>query len=481
MIYQAKMVKTRLISSDDVLEALRVWHGGEVSVWPLAHLRVGIEAMRSADSFSSLAETGPAAQNRAILSWGLVTLRTVAPEAEDLLRERFEHRRDVLAVANRLNVSESGVYYRQRQAITQLTEILNNLEESAGLSWRERMLNRLDLPSYARLVGVEAIRESVFKALLPESNHSIVSIDGLGGLGKTALADQVARDLIEAMLYDEIVWTTAKQTHLSSMGRLKVDSGQPALTFPILVDKLAEQFELPQNVMSTQLQRQRMAKQYLRERACLVVIDNLETVADYRSLLPALRKWQKPSKFLLTSRVRLLDEAGVYSVSQQELSLTDALELIRLEAERTGFSSLATAVDADLLPIYEAVGGNPLALKLIVGQLKFRSLPRVLHHFGTAAANDNREALFDYIYQEIWEGLGDTSKMALLALTQAGATGFTFEHLTAVSGLPEPDLDECLENLILLSLVDIGGNLTERRYRLHRLTELFLLKMFHSS
>jgi hypothetical protein len=32
--------------------------------------------------------------------------------------------------------------------------------------------------------------------------------------------------------------------------------------------------------------------------------------------------------------------------------------------------------------------------------------------------------------------------------------------------------------LILLSLVDVGGNLLERRYRLHRLTELFLLQTF---
>ncbi|MBK7920685.1 MAG: hypothetical protein IPJ94_31435 [Chloroflexi bacterium] len=468
----------RLITPDDVIEALRVWHGNDTQNWPLAHLRIGLEATRNEDAFSSLAEGGPAAQNRAVLSWGLAALRMVMPEAEDLLRERFEHRRDVLAVANRLNVSESSIYYRQRQAINQLTDILNTLEESSGISWRQRMINRLEFPSYSQLVGVQDARETLIEALSPDSGHFIISIDGLGGMGKTALADQLARDMIESMEFDDIAWTTAKQTHLSSLGRLKVESGRPSLTFPLLLDKLADQFEIPLNTYSSQLQRQKLTRQHLQERTCLVVVDNLETVADDRSLLPSLRKVQNPSKFLLTSRFRLLDEPDVFSFSQKELSAEAAYELIRLEAKRTGFASLAQTTETELQPIYEAVGGNPLALKLIVGQLKFRSLPRVLNRFDLGGGNQNRDELFEYIYREIWETLHNDSKMTLLALTQAGASGFTFDHLVAVSGLAEEAVDASLEKLILLSLVDIGGNLLERRYRLHRLTEVFLLKMF---
>jgi hypothetical protein len=311
-----------------------------------------------------------------------------------------------------------------------------------------------------------------------ENEHSIVSLDGLGGLGKTALADRVSRDLIQTTRFDEIVWTTAKHTHLSILGRLQVESGRPALTFPMLIDKLASQFELSSPGNDSQLQRERLVKRFLRERACLVVIDNLETVADYHSLLPELRRWQRPSKFLLTSRLRLLDEPGVFSISLKELTAAAAYQLIRLEAERTGFTALAEAADNELQQIYEVVGGNPLALKLIIGQLRFRSLPRVLSHFADSRNKQTREELFDYIYREIWETLQDESKATLLALTQAGESGFTFDHLVAVSGLTEAALDQCLEKLILLSLVDPGGSLNERRYRLHRLTEVFLLRMF---
>lgn len=477
---EEKRMKEESITTDDVLDALRAWHGNEsVLLWPLAQMRLGLQVGDEEYAFSSMAGGKKAARNRAVLNRGLDMLKTQSPDAEDLLRERFEHRRDVLAVANRLNVSESSIYYRQRQAVNQLTEILIRLEANARANWRERMLARLDIPTYSKLVGVENPCQILIDTLMGKNEHFIVSIDGLGGMGKTALADKVVRELIEQMSFEEIIWTTAKQTHLSSLGRLKVESGRPALTFPILLEKLAQQFGILDLPAMTQLQRQQMVGKYLKDRACLIVIDNLETVADYRSLLPALRANQSPSKFLLTSRFRLFDEPDVYSLSLKELSREAAFELLREEASRTGFSTLSTSPDEELLKIYDVVGGHPLALKLVVGQLRFRSLPRVLNRYDKGGPKKQDE-IFDYIYQEIWETLNDDSKMTLLALTQASETGFTFEHIVSISGLLELNVDRSLEDLILLSLVDLGGNLYERRYRLHRLTEVFLLTMFES-
>ncbi|MCA9958750.1 MAG: hypothetical protein KC413_18150 [Anaerolineales bacterium] len=466
-----------LINSDDVQEALRLWHGGKPTRWPLHRLRLGFLLSNDENSYDSLAEGGPAAKNRAILNRGLEELRLISPEAEDLLRERYENRRDVVAVSNSLNISESSLYYRQKQAITQLTDILIKLEQYANRDWQERMMMRLGLPSYTELVGITTTKANLLDVLLNEDDYFIIAVDGLGGLGKTALADHIMREVINTKRFDEIAWVTAKQTHLSTLGRLQVESNRPALTYPMLVDNLATQFDLPQTKGMTQLQRQRYVKQFLTERACFIVIDNLETVADYRTLLPELRRWQRPSKFLLTSRVRLLDEAEVFSLSLRELEMDAAFQLIRAEAQRTGFQALADAGGEELKQIYELVGGNPLALKLIVGQLRFRSLPRVLDRFASKTITNSPEGLFDYIYHDIWETLGDESKMTLLALTQAGETGFTFEHIVELSELSPEAVDHCLEKLIMLSLVDLSGSLIERRYRLHRLTEVFLLRM----
>jgi len=466
-----------VIDAEQVLDALRLWHGGDTNKWPLANLRLGLQLINQSEDFGTLAEAGPAAVNRAILSQGLAQMKLAAPESEELLRERFEHRRDVLTLANRLNISESSLYYRQRQAINQLTDILVELEDEASTDWRERMENRLGIPSYEKLVGIDQPKNKLIDALANEQEHFIVSIDGLGGLGKTAMADHITRTFIQTTRFDEIAWVTAKHTHLSMLGRLQIESGRPSLTLPLLIEKLKSQFELGERSNLTQIQAQRLVKKFLQERRCLIVIDNLETVADYRTLLPELRKWQGPSKFLITSRIRLMAEPGVFSLSLTELDEDAAKSLIRQEAQRIGFTDLAAAAEKELQKIYNAVGGNPLALKLIVGQLRFHSLSRVLDRFANTRQTGTNEGLFDYIYREIWETLADDRKTILVTLTQAGETGFTMDHLINVSGLSETILDAGLTDLVLSSLVDITGNLFERRYRLHRLTELFLLRM----
>jgi hypothetical protein len=464
------------VNQEQILEALRLWHGGDPSAWPLDRLRLRLKVLQDLEAHGSLAEAGTAAQNRAVLNLGLEMLRGLMIEAHDLLRDRFENRRDFSSLSNQLNLSESALHYRQRQAVKQLTDCINRLEFDAAQEWRDRILACLGEPSYQELIGVEERRQELREALLAEDTHFVLALTGLGGLGKTALAHRTARDMVTTMRFDNIGWVTAKQTHLSTMGRLQHDTGQPALTFSMLIDRLANQFSFNEKGQ-TQLQRQRLVKNYLRDHACLVIIDNLETVADYDSLLPELRRWQRPSKFLLTSRIRLIDQTDVFSLSLTELNPEAAYQLIRAEAERSGFHELAQAPEASLAKVYKAVGGNPLALKLIIGQLRFFSLPEVLERFSGRGA-PRGEGLFDYIYSEIWDRLADNRRDLLLLLTEAGETGFTLSHIAAVSQLPPSVIVPALEDLILLSLVDVGGNLAERRYRLHRLTETFLLRMF---
>lgn len=469
-----------MITTEDVLAALRLWHGGETTHWPLANLRLGLALSQSEDIYSTLAEAGTAANNRAVLSFALKQLRNASPEAEELLRERFENRRDVLTVANRLNISESTLYYRQRQAISHLTEILNQQETVASAEWRGKMTARLNIPSYETLVGIQDAEKILSDALFDEKEHFIISIDGIGGLGKTALADYLTRQTIKSTRFDEIAWVTAKHTHISMLGRLQIESGRPALTLPLLIERLSAQFALG-NEETTHLHRQRMLYKFVKERRCLIVVDNLETVADYQNLIPELKKWQNPSKFLLTSRIRLLSEPGVFSYSHKELDQKAALQLVRQEAKRGGFKDLTTATDEEISQIYGIVGGNPLALKLIIGQLRFYSLSSVLSRYTSNKPAETSEGIFDYIFREIWESLDNDSKTVLISLTQAGESGFTLEHLVAVSGLSEAIVYNCLTGLVISSLVDITGTLLDRRYKLHRLTEIFLLRMIEGN
>lgn len=467
--------KITVINPSDVLDSLRLWHGGAIERWPLGNLRLNLQVEEEQEVHGSLGETGPAAQNRAILTRGLEKLREISPSASSLLRERFVQGRDVLEVANGLNIAEATLHYRQRQAVNQLTDILIELESEAGQEWQNKMLGRLELPTYVDLVGIEESFSLLSEALMAEDKNFIIVLDGLGGLGKTALADWTTRQIIQTTRFNDVAWITAKQTYLSAMGRLEVETEVPAMTVPTLLEKLSEQFGLASNSI-TFVQRQKEIRTYLREQPNLVVIDNLETVADYKVLLPTLREWQSPSKFLLTSRRRLLDHPDVFSVSLRELSEEAAFLLIRQVADFAGFSELAGAEPEILQKIYQSVGGNPLALKLLVGQLRFYSLPQVLERFSADLKSDEN-GIFDYIYRDNWESISDEEKETLLVLTQAGESGFNFDQIAARASMSKTKLVDCLENLILVSLVDRTGTLMNRCYRLHRLTELSILRM----
>lgn len=132
------------------------------------------------------------------------------------------------------------------------------------------------------------------------------------------------------------------------------------------------------------------------------------------------------------------------------------------------------ASPAQLAGVYEVVGGNPLALKLVVGQICALSLSQVLANL-KQAQGQKVDQLYSYIYWQTWRTLAPESRQALLAMPLVSRQGGTFVHLAAVSELREAELSHALDELVAFSRVEVGGKLERRLYRIHRLTETFLL------
>ncbi|MEZ4616990.1 MAG: hypothetical protein R2867_16000 [Caldilineaceae bacterium] len=98
---------------------------------------------------------------------------------------------------------------------------------------------------------------------------------------------------------------------------------------------------------------------YLHHHKSLIVIDNLETLADIETLLPTLRRLINPSKFVLTSRQSFYTKVEVYHIPLQELDEEHAIRLVRAEARGNNLMEVVLAADEALRPIFETVGGNP--------------------------------------------------------------------------------------------------------------------------
>lgn len=325
-------------------------------------------------------------------------------------------------------------------------------------------------PSAPHLFGIESALQQLRTAVCAPDHAWIVSVEGIGGIGKTSLAQELVNQVEGSGEFGQVVWMSAKQEEFRTESGIQ-PTELPALDAAQLVSDLLHQLSDGPQPGSAE-EKEALLRQKLNAGATLVVIDNLETVADYQALLPLLRTFSNPSKFLITSRESLSQYQDVFCLSLGELSQPHAFELLRYEASTRGIRTLAAATDDALAQITDVVGGHPLALNLVLGQLVFLPLTQVLESL-RQATGQRVDELYTYIYWQAWQTLDDPSRQ--LFLTLPTVTNGTYAQLAAISLLEPDELQAGLAQLIGLSLIQVAGDLLEPRYCLHRLTETFLM------
>lgn len=455
------------IQSTQVHDALRSWDKDTGQESPLHHLYLFQRAQREGDSQRQ-------ATNR-ILMRALDHLQGLHPLSATLLRLRYLEEHGVRAVANRFNMAESTVYLRQREALERLAEVIHQLEEELLAERRGALSSRLEPASYSKLIGVEEPLTTL-RALLTQAEQPwIISLEGMGGMGKTSLADALLRHPSAYIAFHDFGWVSAQQAVFNLGGSINPAAVPAALTVEAMVETLLRQLmgdvltagPLAPDVMFEKL------RGALKERAHLIVIDNLETMADVTTLLPTLRRLMEPTKFLLTSRESRYGESDVYHFPVPSLSETAALQLIRHEARSHNIVHLLDSSDEALRPIYQIVGGNPLALRLVVGQSYVHDLDAVLSDL-TVTKGEKAEALYTYIYERSWHLLDERTRHTLLMMPFVPFQGANLDFLTAISELQPTELRRALDLLVTLNLVEVRNDGGTRRYAIHNLTRSFL-------
>jgi predicted DNA-binding protein YlxM (UPF0122 family) len=450
-----------------VRKALKDWHAGNKGESPFAQLYLLRKAQR--DGHSPMRR----ATNQVLFQALEALQKTHVPEAK-LLQLRFLDLWSIQRLANHYNVAESTIYVMQREAIKQLTEILSELEQLAWSQQQAHLLNRLEAPSNVHLVDVQPHIDHLIGKLTTVDSPWLVAIEGLGGIGKTSLADALVRCVINRGLFDEIGWVSARQSQLNLGGAI-TEIEQPALTATSLVEALVRQL-LPGLATSGRAHSAEWLtslRARLKQIPHLVVVDNLETLTDLESLLPTLQELANPCKFLLTSRQSLYTTPNIYHFKMPELSANGALRLIRQEAEVSNLPVLAACSDEELRPIYTIVGGNPLALRLVVGQTHTYTLESILHDLQVVRTQAH-ENLYTFIYRQAWDSLDVNSQAVLLAMPLVNPQGDTLEVIAAISDLDIGTVRMALNRLVMLNLIDGRGGLNDRRYSIHGLTRTFL-------
>lgn len=458
------MTQSNPISSDDVHQALRQWSEPNNDASSLDYLYLYKQTLQQS------ASNARQATNQVLLNAIQIMEVDYDPQAAELLRRRFLESTPMYLVANQINMAEATAHKKQRQAILQLTEILQSMEEKAQTAFLVGLESRLNLPAATRLIGIETPLGHLLKLINDPASAWLISVEGLGGIGKTALANALLRRIAPTARFHNVAWVSAKQQEFLPTLGIK-QSSRPALDVDTLVDTVLGQLDDTPTVGRSPQEKLLTLTKLLKSEPYLVVVDNLETILDYQTLLPALQKLINPSKFLLTSRAMQV-ETGVSRFTVTELNKADTLAFLKHEAEARQLDSLARASDAQLEHIVEVVGGNPLALKLVVGQLYSLPLSQVLDSL-KRAHSQKVDDLYTYIYWQAWQNLDAAGRQLLLAMPVA--QNGTVDHIAAISQLETAELHQALEQLLNHSLLEISGDIDERRYRIHRLTETFLL------
>ncbi|MBI1299007.1 hypothetical protein GC175_29100 [bacterium] len=406
-----------------------------------------------------------------MLQDALASLAQEHPDDAALLRRRFIEQATAYTVANESAVSESTLYKLQASALRRLTDALCQQEAMLQETHLHGLVERLEPPTYTRLFGVDEQLDQLSEKLLAPEAPPILSIEGMGGLGKTALADALVRRLLTDRKVTEVGWVSARTHVLDLTGQIQTVS-RPALEAEDLVAALHTQL-LPQRSLPIPERALTELRRHLKQTPHLIVVDNLETVLDLEVLLPLLRSLASPSQFLLTARRSLQGDPAIWLHRVPHLSQENALRLIRYEGERISFPQISAAEDAELLPIYHIVGGNPLALRLVVGQIQHHGLDTFLAGL-VGATGQAAENLYTYIFSSAWSILDKNSQGMLLTLGILDPGGADLEYLSRTGNLDRGEIISALDRLVSLSLVECSAGLTQRRYSLHSLTRAFL-------
>ncbi len=367
-----------------------------------------------------------------------------------------------IMVGNTAVIAESlqNLHKDLQQAITR--PVLPSPEQAEEpLSVRHNLPQR----TYTQFVGRGDELQKLTQLMRPSSRHFLVTLDGIGGVGKSALALELAYryrenydTLPQQERFDAIVWVSAKRTLLDASGIKKRQ--QAFSTLADLYREIATVMGQLSLVQVDMEHRRRLMEHILTTKRVLLIVDNLETVDEEEDVSTFLRELPEPTKAIVTTR-RRIDVA--YQIRLSGMPHRDALELIKLEViQRNVELPLDAAED-----LYKRTGGIPLAMVWSIALMSMGgTVKSVLRRLGSGQSD-----IAHFCFTESVERIKRRDSYRLLLTLSLFDASVSRKWLGDIAGLGDDEIgrDEGLAELLQLSLVNQEGD----RFALLPLTRIF--------
>lgn len=315
--------------------------------------------------------------------------------------------------------------------------------------------------------------EGLLKVLNERDSYSMIVVDGLGGLGKTAFAVELCRRSVGGGLFEGVVGDSARLEAFTGWEIVPVRDA--VLDFDGLLNAIAGQFGLWELATVNMTEKANRISRILSHRPFIVFVDNIETAENAHSIVLWLRQLlsARPvsiSKAIITSRKKVAHDDAL-SLSLTGLNMDDATFYLHAEATERDVPAVLSADRETLSRICTATGGAPLALKLIVAQARFFELNAILQ-----AVEQANTDLYSFLFEQSWKQLSEGARHLLMYMGHTVVSTVGWEELLG-SGIAEdePALLRAVGQLVNCSLLEVAFAGDKLRYGIHPLTRHFVL------
>lgn len=259
---------------------------------------------------------------------------------------------------------------------------------------------RLLEPHHKTLYGREILIDEIIDSIYFGREY-IIELDGVGGVGKSALAIEVIRRLHKRKEFQFIVSISAK----NKVWTTKSESRQAQFSgLTELLEVIAEVLQIPQANQTTEQLRNEVVT-FMHDLKGLIFIDNLEEIID-SEVIKFLNKIPDPVKVIVTSRIS--KGLNAFTISVPHLNEQDAIKLLREELERYEYFGHKddSVFEKEIL---HALGYLPLAIKWSANFIKSLKTLKAVSSEIRKLSHDKKE-LLNFCFSTMFENLSETAK-----------------------------------------------------------------------
>jgi tetratricopeptide (TPR) repeat protein len=336
----------------------------------------------------------------------------------------------------------------EREAIARYSKQINTLTSTT--KEQEKSSALASLPRRPYFVGREEEISTILGSLQPNSRTFIIGIEGVGGIGKSALAIEVSHRCIENDLFEAVIWISAQESILTLHG---IEPVIPeAKTLSDILITIGTSLGNP-TIGNLSIQEQiRRAYNLLARQTTLLVLDNFESLSreEQREIVDFLRKSPMTLKVIITSRERV-SEGQV--IRLPGLSVEESNALLEWDAQQKNIH-LTRDQSKHLVNF---TGGLPLALLWVQGQIAVLgySVTQVLDKLSL----DADIPILQYCFNHSWNLLGDSDAKKLLFILALQPDPVSRAALQEVASiLTNEHLGNEISHLLQLSLIEHDHN-----------------------